>query len=183
MPDIITRSNLKSFLQIDHDDDDDFFDLIIPLISAEINEITHIDFQSTSRTEWFDGGIKNLVVDCVPIASITSVTDYADPTAGIVIPATDYAFDPNLGEVYSLVSTWGSGRRRWEIVYVGGVDGYPADVQLAAYQLATIVHQTRNPSIISDVLGDSEVQFDVEEHSGLARKIRSALSRHAETGF
>lgn len=183
MPDVITLSNLKTFLQIDHTDDDGFLTLLIPIITAEIQGVTHIDFQSISRTEWFDGGVKDFVVDYIPITSITSITDFANPLSGIVIPAADYSFNPDTGEIWSTLSPWGGGRRRWEVIYVGGRASFPADVELAAYQIATIVYETRNPSIIADVLGDSETKFQFDTHTGLAKKIRSALSRYSETGF
>lgn len=180
---VITKSEAKAYLQLDHSDDDAFLDLIIPMLTADIIAHCHQDFTSSSRTERIDGDVTNLLVGHSPIASVTSVKDYAEPTSPVTILAADYSFDPISGEVYSVVAKWGSGRRRWEVIYVGGTNGFPVDVKFAALQIIAAVYAARDPKVIEDVLGDSEQTVEGNQHSGLAREVHSRLSRYVETGF
>jgi len=187
MADLVTSAEVKSYLSINHTDDDTLISELIGYTTIAVESYTGRSFtQATITDELVDGGSENLVLEGVPVASITSIKDSFDSDA--LIAAGDYILDGDAGLVYpseSITSLlafvgdnrgglfWGIGRGRWKVVYVAGHNGAPADIKLAA--LGWIADIFTSPdSLKSERLGDRAISRDNE----IPSRVRLILDKY-----
>ena len=141
---LATLAEVKALLGITHTDDDAQLTPLIAGASTLIERYTGATFAVTEFTEIHDGGVEALILERLPVVTVTSVTDR---TAGATV--TYYETDPDTGMIYRGADglgqrRWQGGRRRFEVAYTAGHDGAPDDVKQA---LAMIVAAMReNPA-------------------------------------
>lgn len=147
---IITATEFKVWRGISGTDYDALLAVLIPGAQANVETWTGRTFDTATFTEYYDGnGSEILLLKNPPIASITSIA-YCDSagTATSTFTSTDYAFDPDTGEVrlfnarrgvasfddFGLIVSGGpgvypnfsEGFRNVKVVYVGGYGSNPA---------------------------------------------------------
>ena len=166
MAGLITLAEIKAFLNIDHSDDNALLEKLIDYHTAAIEEYCAHDFTQAEQTEYLDGGQIDLIVQKLPIASVTSIADTEDSDA--LADSDDYDFDPNAGLIYlkhdneiGSSGNWSTGRRRRKVIYQAGHDGAPDDVKLATLKLIVADYSRRDSGVKSEKIGDySYTRFD-----------------------
>lgn len=155
---LVTRDDVKTFLQVTHSDDDSLIDLLISYVSDFAEKVAGVHFASTAITRAFDGGCRSILLK-PPVVSITSVTD--DGGAGDAVDSADYDFDPVTGELFlKSGADWPAGRREFEVVYNSGHTAAPAAVALGAQGLIAKYYNKRDPDLLAESLGDWKVSND-----------------------
>lgn len=139
MADLITRTDFKKYLGITTNNRDAEIDFLIPKVSQLIKTYcrrTFIDYVSDLKTEVYSGGFTGIVLEETPIITVDSFsisTDYGQ-TYTPLVEYTDYVVDG-----YKILSLSTSGFREYirgyQVVYYGGYDPLPEDLQLAAFDL------------------------------------------------
>lgn len=157
MPDLVTLADAKTYLQLSGTAEDAFLTLAITEASGFIAQKTGRSFESVSRTAYLDGGPEDLILEFAPVASVTTVTD--DGGAGDVMDSADYDFDPTAGLLYRIDGTvWPrnttTGRREWEVVYVGGYATVPSSAKAACLWLVSLMHDKRALDLTSEKIAD-----------------------------
>lgn len=188
---ILTSDNLKNYLGISGSDYDDKITLIVAGIDAFVESYTNRKFASASRDEYLDGGGEFLKATFVPIASIDSITDEDDGSS--VVSSDDYEFRPETGMIYldAPVTTaaftdsegrlkWGAGKRRYRVQYTGGESSVPADVTLAALQLAAGRFNRVDPGLSGEKDGDYSYSVDLGafDKAGLPPGVKATLDQY-----
>lgn len=192
MSDLLELAALKLYLGIEHTDDDTLLAAIIDEITAAVEMHCGRTFtlDTGDRTEYIDGGIKQLIIQKPPIASITNITDTFNDDE--VVDSDEYDFDPEAGLIYisqdssATLSTlaelgvWGSGRRRWKVDYKGGnYAAIPADVALAAKTWIADIYAHRD-----DLRGESLGDHRTDRVAGdMPDRVKGLLSKYTETVF
>lgn len=136
--------------------------------SALILKYCDTYFESTTVTDYIDGGELYLITCKAPIISITSITDTADNDT--VLTASTYDFYPGEGLIYldsgldtfsnrTTNPTWGAGRRRYKVIYEAGYAAVPDDITLATLLLITYLRNRQDLSISEQELGDFSVTY------------------------
>jgi len=188
---ILTDTQLKNYLGIVGTDYDDKIALIIAGVDSFIESYTGREFESAARDEYIDGGGEFLPVSFAPVTAIASITDEENSSA--LIPAADYDYRPATGMIYlsAPVTTlgftnnegrleWGKGRRRYRVQYTGGTATAPADVTLAALQMAAGRFNRPDPGIAGEKDGDYSYRVDTGafDVSGLPPGTAAILDKH-----
>jgi len=184
MADLVTSAETKSYLGIDHSDDDTVIGEIIRYVTAAVERYTGRTFTQDGeegRTEYLDGEVNELVVRMPPIDSIVGIYDTeADDTE---VDAEDYDFDPEAGLVWLTggisVGYWGAGRRRWKVVYVGGHDGAPNDVKAAALTWIADIY-THRDDLPGERLGDLQT---TRSPGDMPERVKGLLSKYTDLAF
>ena len=142
--DLVTLSDVKAHLNItgtSHDTE------LSGFISAATPVVEDIVGPVTTRTvdEWYTGGGSKIVLRQYPVASITSVTEYAGTTGTALTQANvdtadSYAYTLESGGVLarrtgSLGTNFTTGVDNVHVVYVAGRSSIPANIRLAALEL------------------------------------------------
>ena len=132
-------------------------------------------FTATTVTQVFDGGDKDLIVDFVPISSITSVTDTINST---VRASTNYSFYPDEGYIYLKDgSTWEEDRRKWSVEYIYGVSSIPEDVQLAIDTWVAALTADDTGSLKKYKTGDDEEEYK-DSIGAMPMNVKAILDRY-----
>lgn len=185
MADIVTSAEAKSYLGVEHSDDDTIIGEIIGYVSAAVEKFTGRTFTQDGeegRTEYLDGGVNELVIQAPPITSIIGIYDHNNADAEI--DKDTYDFDAEAGLIWikstACISSlalyggrWGTGRKRWKVVYVGGSDGAPDDVKLGALTWIADIYGSRDDPG-SERLGDRQVT----RAAGMPDRVREMLIKH-----
>lgn len=150
MADLITRTDYKKYLGITTNNRDAEIDLLIPKISQLIKTYcrrTFVDYYGDLKTEVYNGGFNKILLQETPVVSIDSFsisTDYGQ-TYTALTEFTDYVLD---GDILVSLNSYGFREylRGYQIVYYGGYDTVPEDLQLAAFDL--LEYYTKNNSAV-----------------------------------
>lgn len=158
MADLITRDEIKDHLQIVDTDSDTKLNSLITEISAFVENYCNVSFTTlTEYTEYFNGKAKSLIMEHVPIDSITSVTDTLDSS---VVDLTTYKVYKQAGYIAKNdESLWGTGLQRWEIIYKAGYTSVPEQVKLATKMLVSDAFVRKDLFVISESRGDKTTKF------------------------
>jgi len=139
----VSLSLAKNYLKVDHNDDNDFIELIIKSVRKQIeNELGGLHIVKRAVTQKQTGGIERIQVMREPLNSITSITFYEDfASTGSVLSASDYRFSD--GEIYHRDGYWRAGRESdgYVIVYNAGIvddTGQTAENSAAALRTAIL---------------------------------------------
>ena len=153
MADLVTTAEVQTYLGISNEDA--LIAQLITLYQDAVKNYCGLEFEQEAITEYLDGGAQNLIVTRPPIDSITGVYDNYDDDEEV--DSDDYTNDPNAGLIFfseGSTSTWGSGRRRWKVIYTGDYDGAPNPVKLALFMLISKTLNNRDPFKTSENIGD-----------------------------
>lgn len=185
--DLVTLAEAKTYLNISDSTFDDLLNALIDYTTQSIESYCRRTWTQGSVTEYFDGGGRDFAVSTPPIDSITTITDTEDSS---VVDSDDYDYNPVAGLIYlsdtaptiALYgnSHWGEGRRRWEVVYVGGTDGAPSDVKQACLQWVSDIYNSRGTEgMKSYKIGDiSWTRDDVASQHGMPASVKMILDNH-----
>lgn len=183
--DLVTLAEVKSFIGISGSENDTLLAELIDYYTAVIETYTQRSWTKETQTEYIDGGNRDLIIGVRPITSITSITDTDNSEA---VDSDDYDFDPEAGLVFLVDNAtttgrafirWGSGRRRWKVIYLGGIDGAGNDIKLAANKVIAGAFNRRDSGLKSEKIGDySYTLMDTE--SGLPADVEMVLSKYKE---
>jgi len=198
MSDLVTLAEVKTYLGIDHSDDDDLFEGLIDYFTQGIETYLNRSFTQSSFTEYHDGGARDLIVKNRPIDSITSIIDTDDDST---LSSDNYDFDPEAGTIWlseentlfiygstfpdRKPACWSSGRRRWKVTYVGGFDGAPDDIKLAALLLIASRYRDREGDKTGERIGDYQYTLNAPIAGVLtmAPDARSILDKYKDLWF
>jgi hypothetical protein len=125
-----------------------FLPTLIDQATDAIETYCRREFGQQTITDLYDGDhTVSLILRLFPVASITSITVYADTDSPQVLDASTYRVNPRTGEVRltnhfagSTWEAWGAsgvfpeGWQNIEVVYVAGYADVPAAVKLACIQ-------------------------------------------------
>lgn len=149
-------------------------------VQAAIEKYCGTKFSSTTTVVRMNGGHKELIVQIGPIISITSIVDKDDSDA--VIAATLYDFYELEGMIYKEDgSTWGLGRRRYEITYQAGYASIPEDVQLAIDTWVAYLTANDSGAISSYKTGDDEETYHIV--TDMPDTVKSLISKYKRIVF
>lgn len=176
MSDLITLSNLKDRLDIDHSNDDSRLNTLIAVVSGWVQKWTGRSFLNETRTEYLDGGEETLEVTNTPIVSVTHIKDdfESNPSAkdsdnyqvhndsGLIYLRSKSGSAPLLGGSGGVASgVWGEGDYRWEVKYEGGfgqnTEDVPDDIKNAVKQICARLYDSPDFTINKEKLGDRDV--------------------------
>lgn len=144
--------------------------------------------ESTSRTEYHDGGSRFILVKVWPITTITSVhddTDHLWPASTLIESASLYASNQEDGVIFIENSVTVRGYQNVQVIYIGGYNGVanvPALVKLAGNM--QIMHEIdkntpgKFPEIIGNFLLPETQRIEAE---GLLPEVRSLLKDFIRT--
>lgn len=195
---LTTRNDVKAALSVTGSTDDTFIDSLIERASAAVESYCRRTFGTRTVTQTFrlDRGRQRLILDAVPVTSITSVTE-----AGTALTADDYELDAGAGFLDRLdgddgLSTWAASKI--VIVFVagyvlpgaGGTVTLPADIQAATIDLVARAYHARgrDPQLrsekILDVIDQSFTAADsVTTKGGLPLDVAERLDPYREVSF
>ena len=130
----------------------------IEAASWVLEQFTHRFFEKKERTEYFEGGLRNLCVKAYPTESVSSVKVNGKEVDGYVI-------DPEIGVIH-LASRFGSRDEAYgyevEVVYTGGYDEMPAAVTQACLLLTDRFYASAEEEgqlVQSEKLGDYSITY------------------------
>lgn len=148
---LTTTANVKEYIGVTGSDDDDLIDRLVLAAQAKAESFCDRKFDQATYTEYFDGNDSpSIVLSNTPIDSITSVALRDDNDEWSAIDATSYDFNADTGEVFLLNGstalweaglavgrrpTFPKGGKSTRVIYVGGYDSIPADLEQAAIEL------------------------------------------------
>ena len=179
---LTTKADYKAYAGISSTNQDILIDILIPRVSDFIKNYckrTFVDYWNIPKTELFDGGFDRFILAETPIVNISSVSYSIDfgQTYTALTNYTDYVVDG-----YNIRSTRTSGfpyvLRGYKVVYTGGYEDVPNDLELAVLDLVT--YYLRNDSAIHSAknIGSNTVQIEYITSSSLPIHIRRILDQH-----
>jgi hypothetical protein len=149
---IVSLAQIKAFLSVPHDDDDEFFTTAAQIVTAEIEGATRCRFTGAiEKVRRIDGGFTGLILPDVPAVEITTIED---KSSGAYTDPDDTYLDAETGVLYlNSGALWDAGRGRWCVTYRAGHDDPPADLQGAALTLIAARYERRDLSQTSVTQG------------------------------
>jgi hypothetical protein len=127
---IVTIAEVKALGRISTDSQDTLIQSLIDAAESFVEKFCDTSLTSASRTETIDGGGYYLMPSVKPITAVASVTE--DST---LIPSTDYSFE-QFGIYHKEELPWREGKKKYTVVYTGGLATVPAGLKLAIKQMA-----------------------------------------------
>lgn len=117
---IVSVDDMKKFLRVSHDSDDDLIGTLIDGCQSWIESVCGIKLTESNYAGYMDGGGVSLWPEYRPVISVTSVTDNETGTA----QSTDnYYLRYSSQIVHDGESRWSDGRGRWLVSYTAGYGG------------------------------------------------------------
>jgi len=158
---VIVLNDLKTYLTVEHSDDDALLSMIVGFVNADVKGATHRAFDGTDSTEErVDGGGDCLILNHLPVTAITKITDTEDESE---LDADTYEVDANSGLVYLVDHyDWSKGNRRFKVEYTFGYAAPPDDVKTAAYLLGAMYYERRDLAQVRTRQGDTSQDFSAE---------------------
>lgn len=149
---IVTLEQIKAFLSVPHEDDDDFFTTAAQIVTAEIEGATRCRFTgAVEKVRRIDGGFTGLILPDVPAVSVTTIED---KSSGTMTDPLDTYLDADTGVLYlDSGALWAAGRGRWCVTYRAGHVTPPQDLQGAALTLIAARYERRDLSQTSVTQG------------------------------
>jgi hypothetical protein len=136
---LVTKAEYKAYLGISSVNSDTEIDFLIPKVSDFVKTYcrrTFIDYYDESKTEFFDGGFKEIYLKETPVVNITSVArsaDYGKTYTALTkftdwVPKGDSVISINPGGFPELINGY-------KVVYFAGYEVVPGDLKLAVLDL------------------------------------------------
>lgn len=132
---LLTLSQAKDYLEVEHTGDDTLIGELVDEAEARMMGYLEVPITATTYTEFHDGGTSILFLRRFPIdGTSVTVTDTQgtseDATDDETFSATKYRVYADRGEIMRTSTTgqrktWAHGRRRWKVEYDGGLDQHP----------------------------------------------------------
>lgn len=171
----VTLTEIKDYLQINHSDDDAFFNALIPLMDAEIIASLGKPFDEVDYVEYYDGGNDFIALAHTPVTEII----ITDEMYGDVLEDTEYRL-LNTGVVERVpFSTWPTGSRRWKFEYTAGDATIPSDLKLAVLQEMARFYNERNTSLTQKTTEGMSQSLKQD----MSDNVKRVLARHRDIGF
>ena len=162
----MTLSQLKSYLQIEHSDDDAVLTAIINGVVNQIEAITKRKLSVVSVEEEVAGGGEALIVSSLPIDKLISVTD----PFGNEIDTNIFLVYRNDGLIkYIYNRKFSSGL--WTVKYDAGYDEPPEAIVLASLIWATAIYGARADQTAESIGGHSYSRSE-----GCPKQVKDLLS-------
>ena len=142
MADLITLDEFRTYKGIKSENETEKLNSIIPMVSDLVKRYcnrTFVDYYSTPTTEWFNGDSASVMLEEIPVVSITSVETSVD--GGVTLTAfTEYYVDEELGKLFTSDGNyfvtqgpvWVKGVK---VVYTAGYSTAPEEIKLATMDL------------------------------------------------
>lgn len=168
MGSIVQDAEVKTYLQIQHADDDAWIAQQVPMAERVfMDKCPNVLFVPTTNiTVKLDGGGRALVLRR-PVIQIVSVTP--DGGDGTALAATDYELEAEAGLLYRADGyAWHKAQRYWQIVYdagygTGGYAAVPQNAKLAVLELIARRHSRRVVDLESERIGDWSYKVALED--------------------
>ena len=133
---LATKAEVKAMLRIEHDEDDALIEMLLGDAHARMQGYLERDLEGEERTEYFDGMVTRFFVRHWPIDNDASlvITDTQGTAVvtddEVVVAADEYRVDWEKGSIvkttpHAYRSIWEPGRRRFKVVYTGGIEHDP----------------------------------------------------------
>lgn len=179
--DLVTLAEYKAYMGINSTTQDTVITAMIPKISALVKTLcrrTFIDYVSTDKVEYFEGGDNHLAPEEYPIISVTSLaysSDYGNTYTNLT-EFTDYATRKISGSIVPIASrTFQEAVNGYKLTYKAGYTALPEDLKLAILDLVT--YYLKNDAAIhsSKAPGTNSVQIEYVTNTNLPAHIKRVL--------
>lgn len=182
---IITHDDAKKFLKLQkvESPDDSILKPLVDEICAAIESYCNRNFDSTARTEYYDGsGQRQLILNARPITVFTTVVEIDEQGNETEIATTNFRRDNSAGRIRYIDGVFNRGFQNWKITYTAGYtsSNMPKDLQLAAkIWLAEIFQKaTRNLFGVSGTtVGSENVTYDASDMPDKVKKLLNPFKR------
>lgn len=143
--DLFTLAEYKAYAGLTSPNQDTEIKAIIPIASQMVKTYcrrTFIDYVDDTKTEVFNGNSERFFVSEFPVISVTCVEQSVDygATYTALVEFTDYAIDhedDGIIPINTADGLWPRLINGYRITYTGGYEEVPADLKVAAMDLAT----------------------------------------------
>jgi len=142
---LVSMDDYKQYKNIKGDADDSTITALLPAISDYVKNYcarTFVDYVTTDKTQYSDGGVNCIFLDEFPIISITSVNESWDNQATQTLLVENQQDEDGYYVDYEtgLIQTVQNGNfvpafHSVEIIYKAGFTEIPQDLKLAIYHL------------------------------------------------
>lgn len=164
MTDLVTKAEFKTYTSINSTNQDTIIDFLIPKVSAFVQSYcrrSFIDWITTPKEEYFNGGIPFYVMQEQPVISVQDLfysTDYGQTFTALVLH-TDYVVDENL--LIPIGATeFPYILKGYRLVYTAGYTTIPNDLKLAVYDL--ISYYMKNDATTNAVKRTNTTTMQIE---------------------
>jgi hypothetical protein len=207
MANILTRDEVKEFLELSASDDDRI-DTLLPIVDQMLQNFTRRNILQITNTDELHNGDRTpfLDTDDGPIISVTSLK-VINPQGGATVQDLVEDQDFKLYEEYvQMIGSqktqlfdprWGIsfpiGENNVQITYVSGYVTIPSDIKMAAFITMDFLFHSMTPGVVSEKIGNYSYKLanpsDTKENSGLPNnaadliraKFRPQIARSAQT--
>ena len=175
---LITLSEYKKYASKNNPEHDETLTQIIDGVSDLVKAYCGRDFVRESYNEELDVDLpftSDLFVRSIPVVSVTEIRERGEDEDFEVVDPSVYRVNKGTGRISRLRGYWPQGISSVEIDYEGGLEGPPADVKLACYELVNYYFKR-------DYVPRKQVQNSTKENSeiehGLPVHIATILNGH-----
>ena len=179
---LTTRADYKSYVGIKSTNYDTEIDNLITRVSTFVKNYcnrTFVDYYTADKTEIFDGNLREFILSETPVVAVTSVS-YSEDYGQTWLALTKFKDWIVSGD--SIVSLAPNGfmkqLRGYKVIYTGGFDDTPQDLELAIMDLVTYyrksdmsIHSTKAP-------GTNNVQIEYITTTTLPAHIKRVLDMY-----
>lgn len=179
--DLVTLAEYKAYMGINSTTQDAIITAMLPKVSALVKTIcrrTFVDYITTNKIEYFDGGTPYLVPDEFPIIGIASLAYSSDygKTYTALVEFTDYVIKKTSNSIAPILSTkFQEAINGYKLTYTAGYSTLPEDLMLAILDLVTYylkndaaVHSNKAP-------GTNSIQIEYVMNTNLPAHIKRVL--------
>lgn len=179
---LVTKAEYKAYMGISSTNSDTEIDFLIPKVSDLVKTYcrrTFIDYYDEAKTEYFDGGFKQIILKETPVVNVTSVgysEDFGKTYRALTkftdwIQRDDYVISTNAGGFPEVLNGY-------KIVYFAGYEIIPADLKLAVLDL--IEYYSRNNGAVHSTrdLNPNTTQITYVASSNFPASIKRVLDQY-----
>ena len=182
--DLTTYANVKEYLGLTDDNDEDFIGNLITRASDFIAKYCRRIFEAADYTEYHDGtSNKSICLKQYPVNSITSLHDDLNREYGAdyLIASTDYVIDEDAGILTLDGYRFGVGLKNIKVVYNAGYETIPANLEQACIELVSMKFNTKETDgIKSEKIGSYSVSYSEAE---IPATIKATLTKYIKRGI
>lgn len=139
---LTTRADYKAYAGISSTNQDVIIDSLIAKTSELVKNYcrrTFVDHWDSPKTEYFDGGTKELILSEGPVVAISSVS-YSEDMGRTYTDIAEYDYWVLDGDYIRSTSTDGYFTEKikaYKVVYTGGYEDVPYDLEVAVMDIVT----------------------------------------------
>jgi hypothetical protein len=179
---LVTKAEYKAYMGITSSNSDVEVDFLIPKVSDLVKTYcrrTFIDYYDEAKTEYFDGGFKQLILKETPVVNVVSL-GYSEDFGKTYRPLTKFT-DWIVRDDYVL-STSASGfpevLNGYKVTYFAGYDVVPSDLKLAVLDL--VEYYSRNNGAVHSTrdLNPNTTQISYVATSNFPAHIKRVLDQY-----